>query len=134
MPISVHIFQLAFITDGGKGHFIVHDQTGAECQRFFLHHHWRYNQFAKANPLSLYHLSDYSFEKDLIYLGLNNFYFIVLPQVKRMSFIGYMTIHELPMYISSHIMKNTSLVWLLGGTNGYMPRFEVLETKIINLE
>lgn len=65
---------------------------------------------------SLYHLSDYSFNQDLLYLGRFHFYFFVVPGNKGKAFMGNTkaAYHNLPRHESSLILGNTSTVLLIG--------------------
>ena len=113
---------------------MVWDEFGNECQRFYLHVHDKFNKFNTIYPYSPYHLSDYSFSADLMYLGLVHYTFFILPSAKETSFMGSSGTYEHyhPAYTSSLIMRNASKVWLLGGLSQKYPG-EEHRTRILDL-
>ena len=111
---------------------VVHN-FGGECQRFYLFHHKLFNDRLKEYPYSPYHMSDYSFEEDKIYLGTRSRYFAILTANKKKSFIGDQEIIIMPVWASSHMMENASLVWLLGGKHLFSKVEDGHETMIIDL-
>lgn len=112
-------------------HFIVWDEFGMECQRFYLFEH--FNLYGP--PVSPYHINSYSFAHDLIYIGLGNSYFFVLLRDKSASFIGRFRIlrKHVPTYTSSHIMSDATKVWLLGGDE-YHYASHYHRTRMIHLK
>ena len=100
-------------------HFIIRNEQGLECQRFILvdsdfsfldeYHDDKYEN-------SFYHTAQYSFDDaDLVFFLAYLNYFFVFPKKKDDSFLGSILNGQLYVQSSAHIMKNSSLVWLLGG-------------------
>ena len=69
MYISEPCLFAAFMTIEREEHFIVLDGFGNECQRFYHPHLKRFNRVTPSFEYSAYHMSDYSFTEDLIFLG-----------------------------------------------------------------
>ena len=109
----------AFVTHEGKGHFVVWDHLGNECQRFYLFNLHRFNILSlNQHPYSPYHMSDYSFKDDVIFFGLVQSVFYVLTENKYFSYQGEMhKSYDVPVYASSHMSFNSSSrIWLIGGS------------------
>ena len=140
LPIPLlSFFQiLAFVKLDQKhmgGHFTVYNQLGVECQRFFLQYFHHTKNYWNAAPYSPYHMSAYSFTADLIYLGPVHGYFYLLPSEKESSFIGQFvqTFAHIPAYTTSHLMKNATKIWLIGGDEVHFAGDDH-KTRIIDLE
>ena len=136
------IIFLAFVTYYGKGDFIVWNQHGEECQRLYLffHYYRLYRTYSKQQPHSLYHMADYSFRRDLMYLGRLYHYIFIVPEVKEKAFTGNLMAARLnenyhSEYETGHIFawKNSTYIWMIGGSQ--IERVNnARQTKIINLE
>ena len=121
-----------------QSHITVRNEYGAECQRVALGHYNHHIRVTRT-PYSPLHLSDYSFNNDLMYLGthaeqLNLF---VFPQKKNES---YGLLYPIPtnfgmMFVSNHLFRNGTRVWHVGGAT-FNGRFleGIGQTIISNLE
>ena len=103
-----------------NSHFIIWDNHGRECQRFYFYF-LNYYLSSRLHQ-SYYHMSKYSFKEELMIfmatLHLNTFF--VIPKEKQLSFQGNLEITSQYHGYSVHIMKNNSEVWLFGGDRHYV--------------
>ena len=113
-----------------QGHYVVWNEFGEECQSFYFHLFYRLVEpHLKKGHHSYYHMADYSFSEDLLYLGRIRNFFVVIPEIKEDTFRGnlFASRDELPQYESGHLFvtKGNLHIWLLG--NDY-------QTKVLSLE
>lgn len=73
-------------------------------------------------PYSPYHMISYSFKEDLTFVTAVSNHVYVLTEEKKLSYLGLLGLFNkyIPSYATSHLFRNDSLVWILGGTkDGY---------------
>lgn len=101
------------------GQFVIWNEYGFECQRFYLQLHYHFNHIDTKFPYSLYHMSQYSFSSDFIFLSTLYYLFFVLPGNKKDSYIGSLGSLDsyYPIFTTSLLMNNATRVWLIGGTS-----------------
>ena len=71
------------------------------------------------------HMSAYSSIHDQLILGTINRFFMVIPENKRLSYLGMLHEDSLYKYISLHHIKNGNQIWFLGGS-----RFEMVKEGV----
>lgn len=92
-----------------------------ECQRFLLPYiypspeHQLFGIWFGDATIYPYHMTDYSFAEDLIYVKSPRQYFFILPRDKAKTYAGYPDTHYTTQ-TSSTILRNKSHVWELGGS------------------
>ena len=99
-------------------HFIVLDRYGIECQRLHLNQYYTYAfrlEDPRFYPYSLYHMSDYSFNSNKLFIATRSGKFYVLSDNHTDSFTARPFDLNLYRQRSMHILWNSSLVWYLGG-------------------
>ena len=98
-----------------ENHFIVFNEFGEECQRFYLTHTFLRRTFKSDKPeMSIRYFIAYSHEHDIIVLqSANGQHFWILPENKELSFEGTSPGHHEG--VTPHIMNRTH-IWLLGGS------------------
>ena len=101
-----------------RGHFVVYNHHGLECQRFYLHRlQAAIDHLSQWVEHSSYHMSLYSFKEDLVVFSASTKYFYVIPLKEKQN--AYRAEPGVLMYFSAslHFMtKNGSQVWILVGS------------------
>ena len=126
---------LGFITVK-QGNFIVRNEFGLECQRFYLHY---YDYFDRTLPHYIHYGAwKYTFKMDYAIFFLPSNYFIVMPEQKNLTYMAFSQAEELMGLSSFHFIENVTKIWILGGRkskyNMYPWRPPMHDTAIIDLE
>ena len=99
-----------------NSHYIIRNEQGLECQRFYLDDSDLTFDEDEEVEYSFYHMAKYSFDDaDLVFFLAHFHFFFVLPKAKDDSFMAFIPSNEQYVQNTAHIMKNSSMVWLLGG-------------------